>query len=42
MVSKSAIKTNSRVHTFGVGSNASVDLVKQIALAGFGSFSIVD
>lgn len=42
MVGKQVMKTNSRVHTFGVGSGVSTQLVKDVAFAGFGSFSIVD
>jgi len=36
------LKTNSRVHTLGVGSGCDKHLVKEVALAGCGSFSIVD
>jgi len=42
MVDDLAIKNNCRVHTFGVGSGVDTKLVKEVALAGCGSFSIVD
>ena len=37
LIDDRAIQTNSRVHSFGIGSGASIDLVKESAQAGCGS-----
>ena len=43
LIDDRAIQTNSRIHSFGIGSGASIDLVKESAKAGCGShFFIYD
>ena len=42
MVDNKAIENNCRVHTFGVGSGVDTQLVKEVAIAGYGSSFIVD
>lgn len=41
LIADNAIKNNCRVHTFGLGSGASTDLVKNAAGAGAGSYSFI-
>ena len=42
LIEEKALDTNSRVHTFGVGSGASSQLIKGAAIAGFGSHAFID
>ena len=41
LAKKAADKENCRIHTFGIGRDCSVDLVKKVAAAGKGSCSLV-
>lgn len=41
LITKKALKTNARVHTFGVGNGASTELIKNAASAGLGSYSFI-
>ena len=42
LIEEKAFETNSRVHTFGVGSESSRQLIKGAALAGFGSHAFIN
>ena len=42
LIDEHAISTNSRVHSFGIGSGADSQLIKGSATAGCGSYHFID